>query len=229
MQSGVTLTINPDGTVAVLCENGGTVARRETTLAAVAEIFHQAVQDSAREEKWLATPLLPPGVLAYRENQHGDLLWVAVEWGPEILPFAFFDTVFQEVPYPRLVFDFGLRRYPEGLRVHSVYLAALPEGEPLKPDTRLYRYPYSHVAVDGRMCTGDMQLPAVKDLTELTVFPRLVLTTPNEDHHYGDWVNRSGLPLRGLLQEVNGLEAFPAEWLLPMEITLGEWLARRCW
>ncbi len=227
MQGGVTLTINPDGTVIIACESGGTVARRETTLAAVAEIFHQAVQDSAREEKWFASPLLPPGTLAYRENQQGDLVWVVMEWGPEVLPFTFYDTVFQAVPYPRLAFKFGLRRYPEGLMVHSVYLAALPEGEPLKPDTRLYRYPYSHVSGDTRMCLGDMHLPAVKDLTELVVFPRLILTVPNEDHHYDSRTNLSGQPLRGLLQDVNGLEAFPAEWLAPMEMTLGEWLDRR--
>lgn len=227
MQSGVTLTINPDGTVTVACENGGTVARRETTLAAVAELFYQAVQDSARKEKWFASPLLPPGALAYRENQQCDLVWVAVEWGPSVLPFTYYDTVFQAVPYPRLAFNFGLRRYSEELRVHSVYLAVLPEGEPLKPDTRLYRYPYSHVGWDTRMCLGDMQLPAVKDLTELAVFPRLILTVPNEDHHYGGDTNLSGMTLRELLQNVDGLEAFPAGWLAPMNMTLGEWLNRQ--
>jgi len=227
MQGSVTLTINPDGTVAVAYENGGTVARRETTLAAVAELFYRAVQDSAEEEKWFSSPVLPPGTVAYRESQRGDRVWLALEWGPAVLPFTYFNTVYQAVPYPRLVFDFGLRRHYEGFTVSAVYLAAVAGAGPLRPGTRLYRYPYSHVAQDTRMCLGTAPLPLVRELADLAVLPRLILTTPNEDHHYGSWANLSGKPLRELLQEVDGLEAFPGEWLAPMDVTLGEWLNRR--
>ncbi|MGI9951392.1 hypothetical protein V3F56_03435 [Moorellaceae bacterium AZ2] len=228
MQGSVTLTIKPDGTVAVAYESGGIVARRETTLAAVAELFYRAVQDSAREEKWFSSPVLPPGTVAYRESQRGDRVRLALEWGPEVLPFTFYDTVYQAVPYPRLVFDFGLRRHHDGFTVSAVYLAAVADVGPLRPGTRLYRYPYSHVAEDTRMCLGTAPLPPVRKLADLAVLPRLILTTPNEDHHYGNWVNLSGKPLRELLREVDGLEAFPAGWLVPLGATLEEWLNRNC-
>ncbi|MGB9847388.1 MAG: hypothetical protein ACPLRH_07770, partial [Desulfotomaculales bacterium] len=57
-------------------------------------------------------------------------------------------------------------------------------------------------------------------------FPRLILTTPNEDHHYDADTNLSGMVLRELLQNVNGLEAYPPEWLVSLQVTLEEWLNR---
>lgn len=37
-------------------------------------------------------------------------------------------------------------------------------------------------------------------------------------------MNRSGLVLRQLLEELDGAGEFPEEWLAPLDLTLGEWV-----
>lgn len=219
------LRINEDGTVEVRCEQNGVVTETTITLASLAGLFLEATKEPQPEVKWLKSPVLPPGTLAYAADETGCSIRLVVDWGPDVLPFQFESTLFPAIPYPRLVFRFWIER-KEGLyRPWRVEVVAVKKKGRLSPNTSLWRYPYSHVARTD-MCIGANPLPEVEELSELHALPRHILSLPNSDHHYGRETNASGLVLRELLQELNGREAFPDEWLNPLPFTLGEWLDR---
>lgn len=220
-----TLKIKNDGTVEVSCEDGGVVARYAVPFEAVAGLFLDAAREEQEEDCWLATPILPPGALAFARAEKSRAARLFLAWGPGVLPFDYEGTIFPAVPYPRLVFGFGLAETEAGWRVSRVEVAAVKERGKLAPSTPLFHYPYSHVA-GTLMCTGHAPLPDFPELAALDAAPRFILTVPNSDHHYGHRCNASGMVLRQLLETVDGREEFPEEWLVPLGLTLGEWAGR---
>lgn len=220
-----TLRIASDGTVEVSCEDGGVVARYTVPFEALAEVLVAAAREEQEEERWLATPVLPPGALAFARAEESRAARLFLAWGPEVLPFDYEGTLFPAVPYPRLVFGLGLAETEGGWRVNRVEVAAVKERGKLAPSTPLFHYPYSHVAGTS-MCIGHAPLPDFPELAALDAAPRFILTVPNSDHHYSHRCNASGMVLRQLLETVNGREEFPEEWLVPLGFTLGEWVER---
>lgn len=218
------LEIKDDGSVAITHEDNGITVVKEVTLGDVAKLFYSLVQDDIKEGKWFSTSVLPPEVIAYGENEKGEIISVVLPWGPGTLPFIYYTTVFQAIPYPRLVFKFILGRDKENAEYRFIrtYVAAVIEKGNLHDDTPLYHYPFSHVS-GTLMCTGNAVFPTFKSLFEVaTKLPRLILTVPNENDSYTNDVNASHLPLRELLQVLDGQDEFPCEWLSPLKITLGE-------
>lgn len=220
-----TLIIREDGKVDVCTQEEGVIVKKTTTFEAVADLFLNAAKEPPppEPEKWLTSPVLPPGTVAYCASENGRIISLVMEWGPDVLPFQFEKTLFAAVPYPRLIFKMRISKGNENFRVYSVNVAAVKGKNMLEAGTPLWHYPYSHVQGTW-MCVGSFAFPVVQKLTELRGLPRLILTTPNGDHHYDSDSNGSGLVLRQLLQAVDGTEAFPEDWLNPLELTLGDWL-----
>lgn len=149
---------------------------------------------------------------------------LALSWGPEVLPFVFENTLYRAIPFPRLIFKMGFRKKDDGYILHETYIVAVKERGRLAKDTPLFRYPYSHVDWNTRMCIGINQFPTIKTLDEAYKMPRYVLTIPNLDHYYDRGTNLSGMVLRELLENLDGKESFPEEWLSPLFYTLEEWV-----
>lgn len=223
------LVLDELGTVEIQTENEGVVTRKTSTLQAVAELFMEVAQKEApkQERKWILSQLLPPGVLCYRVREDETFAQLFMEWGPGVLPFQFGETLFPAIPYPRLVFKVTLWQKDGRYLIQGISVAAVAEEGMLTAKTPLYQYPYSHVRPgETQMCIGTAPLGPVTELAELYSLPRKLLAVPNSDHGYNPFEsNRSGLPLRHLLQNVDGTGVFPVKWLFPLPFTLGEWMA----
>lgn len=221
------LTINDDGFVDLSYQENGVTIEKKTTIAEVAKIFVLAMEDeAAKEEEWWSTPFLPEGTISYEESMKSGHVKLVLSWGPEVLPFVFENTLYRAIPYPRLVFKMGLRKKDDGYVLHETYIVATKEKGRLTADTPLFKYPYSHVDWNTRMCMGLNNFPAIKTLDEACKLPRHVLTIPNLDHYYSNDTNLSGMVLRELLETLDGQKEFPEEWLAPLPYKLGDWVAR---
>ena len=72
----------------------------------------------------------------------------------------------------------------------------------LKEDTILYRYPFSNVNGDGRICLGNNALPVYKDPARLHTLAAYILRMPNNDDLYSDQNNRLHTGFRDLLEQM---------------------------
>ncbi|MHB1126310.1 MAG: hypothetical protein ACYC2T_05040 [Bacillota bacterium] len=224
------LVIKDNGEVDIRHEQEGVTVQKTTTIQAVADLFLEATQEPPppEPEKWLKSPVLPPGTVCYKQTEKMDTIAIGLEWGPGVLPFQYEGSLFPAVPFPRLVFMFSLRKERKDqkyYRISTVQVAAAKEAGLLTPDIELYSYPYSHVTGTS-MCFGSDPLTPVKDLHDLWKLPRYILTIPNGDHHYNISSNLSGMVLRQLLENVNEKPSFPEDWLAPLSMTLGKWITR---
>lgn len=222
------LVLNEDGTVNAICDENGTIVTKEITLSAVADLFMEAMKDQEDTDldNWFISPAFPPKTVAYKQNRRSSSFVLAIDWGPDILPFQYENTLFQAVPFPRLLIalsgekDQGKKEY----RISRIFVTAVKGMDPITDNTRLYHYPFSHVA-GTQMCYGINQLPRTKSLVEMQCIPRVVLTIPNGTHHYDESTNRSKKPLRELLENLDGKKSFPERYLAPLKIAFSDWFS----
>ncbi|MHB1418047.1 MAG: hypothetical protein ACYCX4_00440 [Bacillota bacterium] len=225
------LKIKDNGEVEIRHEQNGVTVQKTTTIEAVADLFIEAAMEPPppEPEKWLRSPVLPPGTICFKQAEKSGIIDLGLEWGPGVLPFQYEGSLFPAVPFPRLVFMFSLHKEHKGKKyvISKVRVSAVKETGMLTPATELFSYPYSHVSGTS-MCIGSGPLPKVseKKLCDLWKMPRVILTIPNGDHHYDSRSNRSGMVLRQLLENVNEKPSFPSEWLVPLSMTLGQLVER---
>ena len=110
-----------------------------------------------------------------------------VIWNPELRADMFYrDKEYLDFPLPRLVF--GVRLLA-GNRMAECSIGVVAD-EPPTPETKMYRYPFSNVYGNGKVCTGNNVLPCYKRLSSLKHFPRYLLGIPDNDDFFTAENNR---------------------------------------
>lgn len=187
------LTLRPF-TSNILCEwqEDGVVHHKEITPDSL-------LSSIGFEEKAPAvdTGLLPPGCLHVRRTGK-EQMEVVLLTGRMYADITYYDTVYARFPLPRLVWKFV---YTPGCRVRSVYVGVPPEGM-LRPDSPMYRYPFSNVASDSRMCLGSNVMPVCETPYTLGSLPYFILSTPNNDDHFTASSNRHNWSQRTLYEQM---------------------------
>jgi len=163
--------------------------------------------------------LLPANLLRHTP---GELLWHC----PSRVEPIFFQTSHSElnaisgkrVRHPNLLFHVSGR---------NLYVAALPDGQRPTLETNLLRAPYYNVSAEGQVCQGSMNGPRENRPEALGQWERAFFQsafthpqggafqiTSHPNGHSGLWLEQSEQPHA----------EFPVQRLVPMKMTLNQWL-----
>jgi PRTRC genetic system protein B len=163
--------------------------------------------------------LLPPNLLRHAP---GELLWHC----PSRIEPIFFQTSHSElnaisgrrVRHPHLLFHVSRR---------NLYVAALPDGQRPTLQSNLLRAPYYNVSAEGQVCQGSMNGPRKGKPEAIAQWERAFFhsafthsqggafqITSHPNGHSGLWLEQAEQPFT----------AFPVEHLVPMKMTLNQWL-----
>ncbi|KAF2421616.1 hypothetical protein [Bacillus subtilis] len=163
----------------------------------------------------LTSPSLPLNTVKYAKlSDDTDLLFMTY---PETsVDVTYHKTVFYDVPFPNLVFCFGVTNN----RVSKHMLMAYKDRF-LREDTQLYRFPFSNVFGDGGMCYHDNSI--IHDLVQLQSFPHNWIKQPFNDHLFQQGNNNLlDQPLRELFEQSQSKQ-FNYDMLRPMGMTFADW------
>jgi len=149
------------------------------------------------------SPALPTGTVKYIALPDGKvmLMMEKKEFRHNV---NYHGTIYEDVPFPNLLFVFILRPDGNGYTMHSKKLFAFKD-KVFRDSTVLYKFPFSHVTADGSMCFFFMS--KVNDLAQLNSFQHNWLAGEFSDHYYsgnGASKNKFNMPLRQIFNETKG-------------------------
>jgi hypothetical protein len=173
--------------------SNGVLSTKNITLDDLVDCFQSGVRDTKRFE----SGFLPEGCISFSLSDSQKTL-VLVNSSLRV-DYTYFKTVYENFPLPRMVFAFDLNLYGQ---VTGAYMAVMADEKP-KASTQLFKFPFSNVYHDGRICIGaGNELPAYKKLPALAGLPHHILSLPNNDHNYDRGGNRLKLGYRELLDHL---------------------------
>jgi hypothetical protein len=166
------------------------------------------------------SPILPSRCVQYSMLDQSRGTWQAVlEIPKERYTITYNENIYKNVGFPRMMAVY--RVGGERTLIHRIF--AVQDGESLNKDSKLYLFPFSHVTMEGQVCMGRNQLPAVKEVKDLESFHLYFLTTPFGTDYGAKTV--TGKTLKELFTELQEKD-FPEEWLVPSKWTLGEMIEK---
>lgn len=188
------------------------VIRKKITL----KNFIKVLMDSSEQEgAGVLLGELPKGYYNALIREDGFTVVVSVPAGK--FPFQYFDKVYL-IPFPRLVFKFVC---DEGKVVAGECYAA--KDDILTQKTELYHYPFANVHPNGRICFGANQLPKCLKLSDVDALVSMFYgTSSNNDLWRSEYVAGKYPALRVLLEELNGEDTFPLDFLLSHSKTVAQ-------
>lgn len=139
--------------------------------------------------------LLPKSCISFSAYDDGNKE-VVLLYPENRADISYFGTEYKNFPLPRLVFGFKLTA--EG-RVSSCKLGVTENTETLKPDTKMYHYPFSNVS-GFHLCTGNNALPKCTSLHTLSSLPYYIMSMPNNNDYFNNSHNKPNLEMRDLLE-----------------------------
>jgi hypothetical protein len=203
------------GTMTVEETKNGIVSRKTISPEALLECFSQSIKRMA-----IRSGLLPPNVISYAQDDVGNKS--VCLWHPELsADVSYYKTGYTDFPLPRLVFGFHVSAEN---RISSCRLGVIKD-ERLKPETPMYRYPFSNV--DGfSLCIGSNPLPKCTSLHTLASVPYLLLAMPNNNDRYSPGGSKLRLDIRGLFEHLKDKDPayYYSDVLIPSKKTLQDFI-----
>lgn len=144
----------------------------------------------------VASGLLPSNVISVTGDESGAR-YAVVEYPYNTADITYMSTEYKNFPLPRLIFGFKVE---SSGRISEVKLGVPAPGK-LKPDTKMYYYPFSNVSRFA-LCTGANVLPNIKTLQSLENLPGYIISLPDNDDHYQDNHTKLNLGHRDLLEHL---------------------------
>ncbi len=168
-----------------------------------------------KEHTILASPELPIGTVRYGQSSRGkDYLFLVDPASQHDVKYDTFQ--FEDVGFPSLVFFFAIQK--GNLSAASV---AAYKDRFLRPDTQLYRFPYSNVHADTQLCFWTNE--QIADLVRMQTFPYEWKSLNNNGHLYRPGSsNLSGLTQYDLYKLMEN-KPFDPELLAPINKTFQQW------
>lgn len=198
MNSEVVLRISPiAGCIKVEHNNNGVITHKEISSQTLTECLRGALQRPS-----FSSELLPDGCISFFAG-NDDTREVCILHPHQYADITYYKTVYPHFPLPRLVFRFSLY---QGLRVNNVAVGIVEDSR-LRPDTKMFRWPFSNVKSDGfSMCIGNNVMPKCESLHTLSSLPYLILEIPNNDDHFSSDNNHLGMGHRELMEHLKDKE-----------------------
>lgn len=196
---------DPRYVVLELLNGQGSMSRKKVTYNNFLKLLQSS---SEKDATGIVVGRLPNGYYNACVSEDGFKVIVSVPAG--IFPFQYFDDVFT-IPFPRLVFKFTCR---DGKVVERVCYAA--KDDILTDQTELFHYPYANVYESGTICFGGNMLPECSELADIDKVINIFYGAPsNNDLWKESYCGLKYPALRIALQELNGKDAFPLDYLQP--------------
>lgn len=158
-----------------------------------------------------SSPILPKGTLTYQEDNRGNYI-LAIEVEPQKRDVQFYQTTFENVGHPRLIFVFTVDKSKHAKA--SLFAVKDPV---IKATTKLYHYPFANVYGNGGCCWPELSDIQIEDPVQLANIVHLYFNSPHNNHLYG------GQNLRELLTELTDKD-FNDSKLKPFGTTFGNQL-----
>lgn len=178
-------------------------------------------------EATYVSPILPKNCLFYKHIPYKNqwTVYCIVPAGRRNIHAFDDNTAYLEVGCPRLLIRYDLveNEDSEDLKytLCDIYLYALNNKSELNDSTPIYKFPFSNVHDDGKMCLGVNKKPYIKKLYELeTLHEKFLFGTIFTNHFYGE-TNYSSYSFSNMLEYLQEKD-FPHEWLVERKITLSE-------
>lgn len=160
---------------------------------------------------------IPNGYYNAKIWEDGFSVIVSIQAGR--YPFQFFDSIYL-IPFPRLVFKFTCNNG----KVDEKECYAVKDSS-ITSSTKLYHYPFSNVHSNGKICFGGNQLPKCSKISDVDKLVNLFYSSAsNNDLWKSEYVKEAYPALRILLEELNGKDFFPVEYLEPYSKNISELL-----
>ena len=157
--------------------------------------------------------ILPKGCFAFNQHDNGCQS-VFLLYQNNRTDFSYYKTVYNNFPLPQLVFGFMVN--PQN-HICGTRLGIIDNGGLIKPDMRMYQYPFSNVS-GFRLCTGNNVMPKCHSLHTLVSVPDYILFMPNNDDYFSSGYNRKNMSFRDLLEHLKDKtpEYYYSDILIPM-------------
>jgi len=170
----------------------------------------------------VASGLLPRGCLSFKAYDNGNRE-ITMLHEPDSADISYMGTEYKGFPLPRLVFGFTVS--DEG-RVSNSRLGVIANDEMVKPETKMYHYPFSNVS-GFHLCTGNNTFPKCESLHTLASLPYFIMAMPNNNDHFRPSNNKPGLEMRDLMELLKDKQPsyYYEHILLPSGKTLGDFIA----
>lgn len=167
--------------------------------------------------------LLPKNCISFSAFDDGDRE-IVMMYPKNRADISYFGTEYKNFPLPRLVFGFNVTH--EG-RVRGCKLGVIENIENLKPDTKMYHYPFSNV--NGfHLCTGNNVLPKCTSLHTLSSLPFYIMSMPNNNDYFQVSNNKLHLEMRDLLELLKDQnpDFYYSDILVPNDLTLNDFIMK---
>ena len=190
--SEITIKICDDGDISVVENTNGILSFKMITPDSLLDCINKSLSRGV-----IMSGLLPRGCLSYAAHDNGDRD-ICILHDENTTNMIYYDTEYKDFPLPRLVFGFHITG--EG-RVSSCRLGVVADDDVMKPNTKMFHYPFSNVS-GFQLCTGNNILPKCISLHTMGSLPYYVLSMPNNNDHFKSENNSSHLEMRDLLELV---------------------------
>ncbi len=174
---------------------GGVTTHKHITPQALCDCFLNSRYDDERHP----TGLLPEGCIAVTIEK--KYIYYFMRYPELYADVTYHNTEYRDFPLPQLVF--GFQYMPKEGKVAGCRVCVVKD-ERLTPDTPTYRYPFSNVHGNNRICTGNNALPIYKNPARLHTLMGYLLRLPNNDDLYSRDNNRLHAEYRDLLEQMKG-------------------------
>lgn len=209
-------------TVLHITDNGDlSVERIEGGIKSTKEIDPDSLLSSLRESVRyyfnFSTGLLPENILYYSENTETHSYYIVLDFPDGKADITYMQTQYPDFPLPRLVFGF---RVESSNRISAVNLGVLEKGK-TSEKSKLFYYPFSNVK-GFAVCTGQNELPEIKQPYSLTNMPDYILSLPNNDDYFRSEHNQLRLGHRELTEHLKdkNTDYYYSDILVPSGKTL---------
>jgi len=197
MEGEIVLRIHPDfGYIKVESKDkNGVVSHKEITNEMLVDCLRGNIRHPC-----FNSGLLPMNCVSFYATEDNERK-VSVLHPERYADISYFGTCYKDFPLPRLIYKFSLH---QGLRVRSVSVCVPEEGR-LKPETKLYEYPFSNVS-GFHMCIGNNVMPKCESLHTLSSLSYHILSIPDNNDHYSPSRNRLEMQYRDLIAHLKDKE-----------------------
>lgn len=193
-------------------EKGG---QKRSRLVTIGSLLRAMTRSTVRRRTSIPIGKIPFGYYESEvgENQ-GKLCATVITVLPASRQMIQYENTMYDVYLPSLVFRFEVDC--EMLRSTSVYVL---KDETPSDKSKLYRYPFGNVSMEGRVCWGSNVLPRIKELKTLESVMMLFIQSPgNSDYFKGkEYCGHKDYTLRQLLEKLKDEETYPGNFLVPLK------------
>ena len=119
-----------------------------------------------------------------------------------------------DIGMPSLVFKFKISKE----KVYSTKVYVIKDLKPTDK-SKLYRYPFGNVSIDGLVCWGGNVLPVINELKKLESVMMLFIQSPGNADYFKaeEYCGHKDFTLRQLFEKLKDEESYPDDYLVAIK------------